>query len=837
MKYLTGCLLFLLSFNLIAQNYKTNSEGPNPKLNIANTNELRKYKIKGKLVDEEQQRPLEYATVGIFEPGTETLVENTVTDFDGNFSLKIDEGTYDIKLEYISYESKTLKNYTIDSNKDLGTINLKFKSNELDEVTVVSETTEVEVRLDKKIYNVGKDLTTAGGTVSDALGNVPSVTVDIDGAISLRGNSNVRILINGKPSSIAGFGDQDVFQQLPAEAIESVEVISSPSARYDAEGTAGIINIILKREKTLGFNGSFRGTLGEPKSSGIFADLNLRTDNFNVFTSLGYSDRNRPGNAEFDTRYTETDSLNFDRVIEDRDYDRNGENFNLNAGVEYFIDDMSSVTASFFTRLGDDRDIATSINRRFADGIENSTTVRIEDELEDDQRFQYSFNYEKRFDKENRDHKLTADFQYSNSEETKIAIIDENQTTPVDSLVAFQDNLETEKRDSYLIQADYVRPMGDAQFEFGFRGDYSDQSQGFLVNRLRDGELELNPDISSDFDFQQNITAVYTQYGDKMGKFSYLLGLRYENTQLKGNTTPLVPENFDRNFDFDKNFDGIFPTVNLVYEIAEDENISLGYNRRINRPRSWYLNPFPSQSSRFNIFQGNPDLNPSFANAFDLGYLKRWENITLTSSVYYQRETDAFERVERDTGEETEEDEITIIENIPINLATEERVGAEFGLLYNPTKWLRTNVSFNYFRFESEGSFEGVEYGATNESYFGRFSSNIILPGKIQWQTNAFYRGPRENAQTKTDPIASLDIAFSKDFLKNDNLTVSLNVRDLFNSRRRDQFTVGETFNRDSSFQWRERQFTATVVYRFNRKKERNGGRRGGGNYDGDGGY
>lgn len=837
MKYLTGCLLFLLSFNLIAQNYKTNNEGPNPKLNITNTYELRKYKIKGKLVDEEQQRPLEYATVGIFEPGTETLVENTVTDFDGNFSLKIDEGTYDIKLEYISYESKTLKNYTIDSNKDLGTINLKFKSNELDEVTVVSETTEVEVRLDKKIYNVGKDLTTAGGTVSDALGNVPSVTVDIDGAISLRGNSNVRILINGKPSSIAGFGDQDVFQQLPAEAIESVEVISSPSARYDAEGTAGIINIILKREKTLGFNGSFRGTLGEPKNSGIFADLNLRTDNFNVFTSLGYSDRNRPGNAEFDTRYTETDSLNFDRVIEDRDYDRNGENFNLNAGVEYFIDDMSSVTASFFTRLGDDRDIATSINRRFADGIENSTTVRIEDELEDDQRFQYSFNYEKRFDKENRDHKLTADFQYSNSEETKTGLINENQTIPVDTLVAFQDNLETEKRDSYLIQADYVRPMGDAQFEFGFRGDYSDQSQGFLVNILRDGELQINPDISSDFDFQQNITAVYTQYGDKMGKFSYLLGLRYENTQLKGNTTPLVPENFDRNFDFDKNFDGLFPTVNLVYEIAEDENISLGYNRRINRPRSWYLNPFPSQSSRFNIFQGNPDLNPSFANAFDLGYLKRWENITLTSSVYYQRETDAFERVERDTGEETEEDEITIIENIPINLATEERVGAELGLLYNPTKWLRTNVSFNYFRFESEGSFEGVEYGATNESYFGRFSSNIILPGKIQWQTNAFYRGPRENAQTKTDPIASLDIAFSKDFLKNDNLTVSLNVRDLFNSRRRDQFTVGETFNRDSSFQWRERQFTATVVYRFNRKKERNGGRRGGGNYDGDGGY
>jgi hypothetical protein len=482
---------------------------------------------------------------------------------------------------------------------------------------------------------------------------------------------------------------------------------------------------------------------------------------------------------------------------------------------------MSSVTASLFARLGDDGDVTTNTNSRFVDGIENSTTVRIENELEDDESFQYSMNYEKRFDKENRDHKLTADIQYSSSNETKTGIINENQILPSDSLVAFQDNLETEKRDSYLIQADYVKPMGDAQFEAGFRGDYSDQSQGFLVQRqnLETGNLEIDEFVSSDFDFQQNITAVYTQYGNKFDKFSFLLGLRYEQTQLKGTTTPLVPENFDRNFDFDKNFGGFFPTVNLVYELGEEENITLGYNRRINRPRSWFLNPFPSQSSRVNVFQGNPDLDPSFANAFDLGYLKRWEKITLTSSIYYQRETDAFERVERDTGRRTEEDNIQINENIPINLSSEERYGAELGILYNPTKWLRTNLSFNYFRFQSEGSFEGIEYGATNESYFGRFSSNVILPWKIQWQTNAFYRGPRVNAQTETDPIASIDLAFSKDFLKDDNLTISLNVRDLFNSRKRDQFTIAENFTSNSSFQWRVRQVTATVVYRFNQQK------------------
>jgi len=795
-----------------------------------------KYELTGKVIDDSMDFPLEYASISAKSIEDGSVVNGGVTNRDGVFSIKLEKGTYNLEIEYISFEVKRMNNFTIDKDTNLGTIRLGAKAGELDEVTVVAETTQVEVRLDKKIYNVGKDLTTSGGTVSDALGNVPSVTVDIDGAISLRGNENVRILINGKPSSVAGFGDQDVFQQLPADAIESVEVITSPSARYDAEGSAGIINIILKREKTLGFNGSLRGTLGDPKNTGAFADLNLRTDKFNIFTSLGYTDRTRPGNAFSDTQYLDPDDDDFSRVIEDREYDRNGQNYNINAGVEYFIDDMSSITASFFGRLGDDRDVTTNLNDRFVldstnTEIFDSNTIRIEDELEEDERFQYAINYEKRFDKENRDHKLTADLQYSNSDETKTAIINEDHLSPVDSVVAFQDVLETEFRESFLVQADYVLPFGDAQFEAGFRGDYSDQNQRFLVDRLVEGEVTPNADISSDFDFQQNITAVYTQYGDKVGKFSYLLGLRYEQTQLIGTTTPLFPDDVSSpdlldDLDFDKNFGGFFPTVNLVYELGDDENVTLGYNRRINRPRSWFLNPFPSQSSRVNVFQGNPNLNPSFASAFDLGYLKRWEKLTLTSSVYFQRETDAFERIRRDSGRRTEGDNIQIIENIPINLATEERYGAEVGVLYNPTKWLRTNLSFNYFRFESEGDFEGTPFGATNESYFGRFSSNIILPWKIQWQTNAFYRGPRENAQTKTDPIASVDMGLSKDFLKDDNLTVSLNVRDLFNSRRRDQFTVAPTFIDDSSFQWRVRQVTATVVYRFNQQKrdQRRGG-------------
>ncbi|MEM1407891.1 MAG: outer membrane beta-barrel family protein, partial [Bacteroidota bacterium] len=287
----------------------------------------------------------------------------------------------------------------------------------------------------------------------------------------------------------------------------------------------------------------------------------------------------------------------------------------------------------------------------------------------------------------------------------------------------------------------------------------------------------------------------------------------------------------DVDLDFDKNYLGLFPTLNLIYEINENENITIGYNRRINRPRSWFINPFPSRSSRTNIFQGNPDLDPAFANAVDIGYLKSWDDLTFTSSVYYQVESNSFERIQEQTGEVTS-DGIVLIRNIPINLSTNERIGAEMGVIYNPERWLRISGSFNFFQFDTEGVFNEVDFGARNTSWFARFSSKVTLPGKIDWQTNAFYSGPRENAQTETKGIFSLDLTFSKDMMK-DKATIALSVRDLLNSRKRLSFTETPFFTSDSEFQWRERQFTFSFIYRINQKKKTDRGNRSrGGGYD-----
>ncbi|MAX69782.1 MAG: TonB-dependent receptor [Flavobacteriaceae bacterium] len=816
--------------------------------------------VKGTVVEQGSNYPLEYATITFTSKSDNKTVTGGITDNEGKFNVDLESGVYDIAVEYISYKTKNYYNKTISEDINLGTVALDLDIESLDEVEIVAESTTVEIKLDKKVYNIGKDLTTAGGTVSDALNNVPSVAVDIDGAISLRGNENVRILINGKPSAMAGFGDSNILSQLPAEAIERVEVITSPSARYDAEGTAGILNIILRQKETLGFNGSVNLTVGNPDNLGVSAAINYRTEKYNLFSNFGWRYFDAPRNSFNDiTYFDQLDEDNnlvepeFRRIREDQEVERLNRNYNANIGMEYFLSESSSLTGSFFYRLGSDADLSLNSSERFNDGSIVEETLRREKQTEQDNRYQVALNYVKRFG-EDSDHKLTADFQFENSSEEGFTNYNEdyiftNQTNPTG--IQSEQETTTEDQKEYLLQADYVLPLGeDSRFEAGYRGNFENEVTDYVLEQenLANGDLEVNDVYTNVFDYDQNVNAIYSQYGNKFGKFSFLLGLRLEHTQLKGTIdSRLTDEELVEEFgfpietDFNNNYLGLFPTVNLIYNLGgsdsdSEESITVGYNRRINRPRSWFINPFPSRSSRTNVFQGNPNLEPAFSSTFDLGYLRRWEKFTLTSSIYYQHETDSFERVEENTGQQTS-DGIDIIRTIPVNLSTNNRTGAELGFLYNPAKWLRLNSSFNFFQFETEGEFNGVDYSTKNTSWFARFSSKVTMPWKIDWQTNAFYRGARQDAQSDTDGILSIDLAFSKEILSNRG-TLSLNVRDLLNSRKRQALTTTDFFTRYNESQWRQRQINLSFIYRFNQqlnKRERSGrGENGGGddNFD-----
>ncbi|WGD34409.1 TonB-dependent receptor [Olleya sp. YS] len=763
--------------------------------------------ITGKVLEKDTNAPLEYATIVLKNANNPSEISGGITDANGNYSVEVKTGTYVVSFEYIGFKTETIPNKTITKDQSFDTIYLSIDAEALDEVEIVAEKTTVEIRLDKKIYNVGKDLTVRGGTVSDVLDNVPSVSVDVEGNVALRGNDNVRILINGKPSGLVGLNSTDALRQLPAESIEKVEVITSPSARYESEGTAGILNIILKRSKLQGLNGAITTNVGYNPSAGINGNINYRTGDINIFNTSGYSYRESPGNSNSSTLFNSSGEF----LDESNEFNRVRKGLTSNFGVEWYINDSASLTGSFLYRDSDnERNTVNLLNQFDANRNLISSTVRLDPELEDDKNIQYALNFQKNFNDSG--HVFTFDFQYEESSE------DENSMIQVDNLLT-NDITTLEDQTQILLQSDYVLPIGEnSQFEAGYRGNFDNTSTDLNVLSLDENTntLEVDLGLTNTLNFRQYLNAVYSQFGSKFGKFSYLLGLRMENTQI----TIDQPTSGDIN---KKNFTGLFPTVNLNYEISDNENITLGYARRLRRPRGFFLNPFRSFSSATNFFQGNPNLNPSYSGQFDLGYLKRFNKFTLNGSAYYSHATDGFSFISFDSGEtaNVNGEELPVIIRTPINLATEDRYGFEFTLTYNPSRKWRVNGNFNFFQNEIKGTTpNGLALDNTNSSWFARINNKYTLPGQIDWQTNLNYRGPGQDAQNDREGIFTTSMAFSKD-LFNERASLAFNVNDLFNSRKRRQTTTTPTFNAYSEFQWRERSFNLSFTYRFNQKKKR----------------
>lgn len=787
-----------------------------------NNKQAKKVTITGKVLDKSTNQPLEYATIIFQDSAKKRSVTGGITNSKGTFSIEVIADVYDVTVEFISFKSQYVKGKSLTKDMSLGSFFLAEDAQALEAIEVIAEKTTVEIKLDKKIYNVGKDLTVRGGTVSDVLDNVPSVSVDVEGNVSLRGNENVRILINGKPSGLVGLNSTDALRQLPAEAIEKVEIITSPSARYDAEGTAGILNIILRRSKLQGINGAITTNFSYPKGYGVSGNINYRTGDFNFFTTSGYNYREVPGNSNTFTEYFNGDEPNT-FLDEDREFDRIRKGFNSNFGVEWYINDKTSLTTSIVYRNSDNESETSNILTQFDDAFNvTNVSTRFDPETEDDKTIQYAINFDKNFEESG--HKLTADFQYESSSEV------ENSFILVNGDLAEQVTTD-EDQDRILLQTDYTLPLSEtAQFEFGYRGNFLDLNTDYLVAFLENDEFVADTNLSNELNYREYVNAFYTQYGNKISKkFSFLLGLRMEDTRITINQ--ITSGDLER-----KNYLSFFPTVNLGYEISENQSITLGYNRRIRRPRSRFINPFPSRSSITNVFQGNPDINPSFSNGIDLGYLNRFGKLTLNTSVYFQRATDVFNFISEDTGQTTilNGEEVPIIRRTPINLARNDRFGFEFTLTYNPSRKWRVNGNFNLFQSYNRGEFNGVNFDADNLSWFVRINNKVTLPGDIDWQTRLFYRGPNEDAQNIRKGLFSANLAFSKDLFK-DKASIAFNVSDVFNSRKRQSESFTDTFRSEGEFQWRERSFNLSFTYRFNQKKKRQGN--GGQNFNDEGGF
>ncbi|GAA4882514.1 outer membrane beta-barrel family protein [Flaviramulus aquimarinus] len=780
--------------------------------------EQKEVTISGLVIDQETKQPLEYATIAFFSKRKNKIITGGITDAKGNFSMPVQTGIYDITIEYISFKTITISDKNILKPENLGRFLLEIDTESLDEVEIIAERTTVEIRLDKKIYNVGKDLTVSGGTVSDVLDNVPSVSVDAEGNVALRGNDNVRILINGKPSGLVGLNSTDALRQLPADAIEKVEVVTSPSARYEAEGTAGILNIILRRSKLQGLNGALTANIGHPDAAGISGNINYRTGDLNFFNTSSYNYRETLGYWYNDVKYFDINTPDLD---EKRDWTDVRKGFTTNLGLEWYINKTASLTTALVYRDNDNENNAVNnfIQLDKTTGL-TSQNIRLDPEKQDAKTIQYSVNFTKDFKKSN--HKFSFDFQYEKSDQDENSTIISNGID-TDIVSTLQDQTDI------LLQSDYVLPIGEmSQIEMGYRGNFTNTTTDFEVLLLNDtsNEFELNTNLSNILNFKQYITAAYFQFGSKINKVSYLLGLRMENTS----TTLDQPTSGDFK---KKHLTGLFPTVNLNYEISDDQSIMFGFNRRLQRPRGFMMNPFPSRSSLTNVFQGNPDLDPTFSSKYELGYLNKFGKFTLSSAIYYQHSDNVIAFVSRETGEivTIDGEDFPVVERGPVNLATDNRYGFEFNLNYNPTRKWRINTDFNIFKLERTGGFEGIDLGSNNLTWSARLTNKLTLPYNIDWQTNMNYRGPNKDAQNDRKGRGSINTAFSKDLFK-EKASIAFNVRDVFNTRIFRNHITTDTFTTDQEIQFRGgRTYNLSFTYRFNQKKkrERQGGFNGGG--------
>ena len=783
---------------------------------IAQRPEQKEVIITGTIIDIETNQPLEYATITFFNKRQNKIVTGGITDNKGSFSIAVLTGIYDITIEYISFKTQSIPDKRFANSESIGTISLEIDTEALDQVEVIAEKTTVELKLDKKIYNVGKDLTVSGGTVSDVLDNIPSVSINSDGNVALRGNESVKILINGKPSALVGLNSNDALKQLPAESIEKVEVITSPSARYESEGTAGIINIILRRSKLQGLNGAVSANIGYPKQAGISGNLNYRTGDVNFFNTTGYSYRKSSGYWYNNTLDKNTGNYRDEK----RDWTSLNKGLTTNLGLEWYINNSTSITTSMVYGKNDgERDEISELLQYDPNRTLIDETIRLNPEFNENKTIQYVFNYSKDF--KTSGHKLTFDFQYEDNNSNKNSIVNENGAIK-------EKNGTLEDATNILLRSDYVLPIGEnSQFELGYRGDFNTISTDYEVRLLdRDtGDFEIDTTLTNLFNFKNYINAAYIQFGSKINKINYLVGLRLENTQ----TTLDQPTSGD----FEKkNYTGLFPTVNLNYEITNDENITLGYNRRLRRPRSFFLNPFPSRSSLTNVFQGNPGLDPTYSDKIELGYLKHFDKVTLSTAIYYQHSIDLMKFISRESGETViiGGQEVPVIERGPVNVGTSDEIGFELNVNYNPNRKWRINTDFNLNNIEVNGDYEDLNFDSKNLNWSVRLNNKYTLPLKIDWQTNLRYRGPRKDAQNDREGRFNVNLAFSKDLFK-DRGSLAFNINNLFDTANMKAVIEAPTFITDSEVQYRgPRSFNLSFTYRFNQKKKR---QRNSGNFEG----
>ncbi|KAF2338370.1 outer membrane beta-barrel protein [Flavobacterium tistrianum] len=754
--------------------------------------------VSGKVQDSSTKEALPYVTVTIQDNHSKTIIAG-VTDDHGFFSLEgILKNISTISFSFTGYQihNQPLNNISEKSKIELGTINLIPDAVQLKAVEVSGQKSNISLKLDKKVFEVGKDVLSQNGSAHDVLNGVPSIAVSPSGAISLRGNSNVLVLINGRQS---GLTQNNALDQIAADQIEKIEVITNPSSRYDAAGSAGIINIILKKNKKSGFSGQVRLVAGSPNDSRLNPSLNYKSNKINIFSNFSIRSSDYEGLYTTDQVTNSTTTPNYMKRVQNEDRHDDGKLLYL--GADYYINEHQTITAAFLKNATHDNDktnLQYNYDSDFGNTEPDSLLVRNGKSLEKRAYNQFEFNYTRIF--KQKEKKLTVDVQYDWWDSNKKWDLSTQRLLPDTSIYPGIRTSSVGNSKDFLAKTDFVQPIDSVSvLEFGIKTEIRTVTSDYLAEEQKDNNWVIYQNIDNNLNYDESITGAYAQFSDKIKKFSYMLGLRTEFTNIS-------IKDAENAYSDKKKYNKLFPTVNLSYKF-DASTLQLNYSKRIRRPYLHDLYPFNEVTDLNAQYIGNPDLNPSYTDAFEMAFLKTWKTFTFNPSVYYQYEKGYIQDFTY------RQDDIFL--TTPINIDYEIRSGIELSTLYNPLKWLQINAEMNFYSFKQKGNYMGENLDYNSNNFTGRLSTQIKLPAKFSFQGRYNFRGEKRNAQTTTEALQSLDFGFSKLLLK-DKATIVFDVTNAFNLRQNKSVTTGTDYVvRDNSIPNATR-YRLSFVYRFN---------------------
>lgn len=762
--------------------------------------------IIGNLKESTSKMVVPYANVVVADKKTKQVISGTTSDEKGFFSIKTNNPNIYIEISFMGFKKQVFD--ALDTTQqiiDLGTIFLVEDSQMLKAVEVRAEVSKTQFKLDKKVFSVGKDIASTGMSALEVLNNVPSVNVNIEGEVSLRGSAGVQILINGKPSVIAEQGG-NALGTITADMIESIEVITNPSAKYDAEGTAGVLNIVLKKNEKKGLNGSISLNTGIPDNHSVGVSLNRRTEKFNLFTQLGVGYRSVP-------RYNEninTNKENDTTIVSNGNNYRNETFFNLILGTDYYINDYNVLTLSGnYAYELEDQPSRTDFELYHQDVLQNKW-YRTEVTDATNPKWQYELNYKKDF-KDNEEHTLL--FSALGSSFAKETSSEFDNTDVIGTNTNFnQQTAANYNQTDYTFKLDYTDPISETvTIEAGTQYLINDVGNDYEVRSLENGAWNVIDSLTNNFEYNQKVLAAYGTGAYEGDKWGIKLGVRIENTDLKTELTNTNEKNHQEYTNF-------FPSAHTSYKINNDVSLQLGYSKRIYRPRLWDLNPFFNISDNYNVRKGNPNLLPEFSDSYELTGIYKIGKATMNTSLYHRYTTEVVERV------------FTIVDNIkttmPLNIGTNKMLGVEMNGKYTPLKWLTFNGDFNLNTFKRNGAYNNQKFDFSGTSWSTRLGSKLGLPANIDVEITGNYRSSYKTLQTNVSDYAFADLGIRKKIMKG-KAVINFAIRDLFTSRI-DQNESDNINNYQYSYSRRGRFFTLGFSYGFGKGEAMtySGGRR-----------